>query len=327
MKIDLFAQQSSSSLESQGLTASAPDTSGKLHFHSDLEPYFGAPLKRMESVLDDGPETQQIFDDINDVLYWISANSTQAITISPGQWNYTIWGKCDGGTCGTAVIQLKLEKTDQAGVPVILQPLGFPWITTISTTNVNEQAHFKFTNLGQIDLAAQERLKVTVSWVSGKFKMWFDQQQGTKVSILSTPTQTPPIPGYNVYTGNNVQVTIKNTGPNKVWIDSSSRVVFRKFGTNETYAGIMNGWVNTTANAQPPSGVIGGNLDSPEMATLKQLKFTFTEPRKIPGGGPANNPSVISYPGTYKAYVRLNGYDEFGGFLFRVINLNFVVVG
>lgn len=125
-----------------------------------------------------------------------------------------------------------------------------------------------------------------------------------------------------VYAGGDLPLNIKNSGTDTIWVDASSRIILNKIGTDAIYGGIIKKWQNETSGA---TGTINGTLDSDALEPGKSLKFFFSEPRVIPGVQ-STGTSVLTNTGNYDAYVRLNGYDNQGRFVLRVVIIGVLVV-
>lgn len=111
-----------------------------------------------------------------------------------------------------------------------------------------------------------------------------------------------------------LEFKIKNTGTSRIWIDNNSRIVLNNTVTKQAYAGIIKSWKNETSAA---TGNINNTQDSDAIEKNAILKFSFAEPRIIPGN-PGSGNGVKATPGIYSAYVRLSGYDESGKFVLKI---------
>jgi len=318
--IDTFAEQATTALSSLGISLTPPSPDNVLHFHKgDVVTLPNHKMLHSISPGDVSPGADSNeFNTPGETMYWITNNSTDTISMLAGEWNYTIWGKKGGGGATVGKIDLKLERTD-----VNANPLATLWTTTLTTTSGTEQAYFiSKSDMPAVNLAPQERLMVTVTWVEGKFKMWFDKDD-TKDSYLTTTAQNPPIPIYLVYSGGELSVRIKNNGVEPIWIDNLSRVTFEKISTGAVYGGLIKKWDNET-DANPAKN-IDQNHDSGPLLPTGVLLFTFSEPKEIPGD-PGDGAKLKDDLGTYNTYIRLSGYDKAGAFIIRVISVGSVVV-
>ena len=318
--VDTFSEQSITSLESLGIAGASPDTTGTLHFHGEAAPNLPPNHYRLESVFaDTSSGFSNVFDTAGESYIWLTNNGTDIVNIAAGPWNYTIVGnKKPGGPAGTATIEVKLQMADKLG-NAIGSPLNI-WTLSTSSTTETKYNSTSF-NLGSIQLnSTHARLKVTVTWIAGQFDMKWDKTSWD--SVLRTPTQTPSIPTYLVYSGGDLAVFVRNTGPNTMWLDENTRVVFKKVTTGALYAGIIKKWENTTSTAQ---GNINSDNDSDGLEKDRFLRFIFSEPRAAPTTS-ATGTSVTTDKGTYDVMVRLSGYDSAANVVLRIITVGAVVV-
>ena len=326
---DAFSTQSGVSLQSLGIAVSAADTSGTQHFHNELAPN-PSTWYRMEAVLPDTTSANSFtFENSNPgPRYWITNNATTNIDIVQGKWNFTIYGERVGATPPNAMIRIMVNETDKngfirTGAPGTgaLEAWSLVRDVTVDSGTGSQIPPASDPDVPAMTIEAQNRLLITVQWKSaGKFKMSWDN--AGKDSLFKTPKATPQIPTYLVYNTNDVELYIRNTGPATIWIDLTSRVVFKKVTTGELYAGIIRKWVNTTDNTQD---VISPTADSAKLPRDTLLKFHFYEPKTIPGN-PGGGQSVKANPGNYDVYVRTSGYDEGGSYVVRVVAVGVVVV-
>lgn len=325
--VDSFSEQSNTSLQSVSLSTSAPDNSGDLHLHGETAPYLTPTKYRLDPVFPDTPANiSNLFDLDGEAMSWLTVNSTTPVTIASNTWRYILYVDKSTAQQATGILRINVTKVDVNGQ--WLQTIWASHTKSITSTSIMTLDFTMTSAAPAITLNAQERIMITLSREpnvgSGNFYVRYDSTQD---SLLKTPTQTPNIATYSVYSSGTVKLTIKNTGSSPIWIDHETRIVFKKTTTGASYAGRISDWKNQTSGANPITDVITDLQDSPKLPPSKQLQFIFTEPVNIPGRIQASdNPSVTSDLGNYNAYVKLSGYDNSGNFVLRIVVVGIVVV-
>jgi hypothetical protein len=181
------------------------------------------------------------------------------------------------------------------------------------------------TSIPVVELAANQRLNFSMGFV-GSTSNWEalnlnmtidDENMAPHPSYLQIPQPNATLPAYITYDNDDeVSVSVINSGTTGIWLTyQGSRVTFDNLATTTAYAGIAKS-VNGT--------LIDVNTDSLLISPGYFAKVNFTQPKSAP----TNSTGTVDLipPGTYKAYVFLQGYDETGQFFLRTKNIGAVTV-
>ncbi|MFC1754907.1 hypothetical protein ACFL96_16180 [Thermoproteota archaeon] len=129
-----------------------------------------------------------------------------------------------------------------------------------------------------------------------------------------TPAKFIP---YQEYSGGEINVIMKNTGETAIFLTFQTRVVLRDLNSTALYAGVLRAFAySSTPSIQYDVDEIH---DTAQFTINGTLLLFFTQPQTIPCRSSCEGTAIT--PGNYQGYLHLTGYDEFGAFFARVIDL------
>lgn len=322
-KISEQSQSSITSLSAASIIPGSPASDGSLFFHVETTNVpTGTNNYQMQPMPPDKTNTQVVTLTTGTKVTFFTRNATENISIPAGKWNLTLWYTSGSGS-GDTQIKVSYNITDANGnnQSIILPPsiVNYPK-STPSTSKTNS------TSLGAITIIAQNRLKVTLEYVSGpSLTLQFDTD--AKPTNLATPAPTPNFPTYiNYKAGDPFFVLIKNTGTVPIWIDDDSRIIFKHVSQSSYFAGIILEWQDPNTNPLQ-TGNIDKNYDSKVLLANSTLTLKFSAPNVqpvTPSGAPGSASQVVG-PGTYDVKMRLSGHDSSGAFVIKIIPIGVVV--
>lgn len=323
--VDQLAEQSGVALQATGITITQDDESGTLHLHKenvDVPNALLAGHHAEPSFADQTATTTATLNLATPSVWFLSKNSTD-ITVNSGNWNLTMYYKTGPGA-GSHNINVKYEIWDSTNTVLKSTILNFNLTPPTSSTYVKYNPTPMQSTSSNIVLDTGDRLRITLTYTAPgpDFILRYDETGFD--GFLKTPTTTPSWPLYQTYSGGNVEVIMKNTGPSPIWVDQSSRVVFTHSSNGLNYAGLITSWKDISGS---PSGAIDSTHDSLVMAPGTKFKLVFTEACKTPTTSAcAAGDSAKNNKGNYDVAVRVSGYDKDGGFVLRVVKIGIVVV-
>lgn len=322
--VDILSEQSGVALQATGISITQDDESGTLHFHvenTDVPNALLAGHQAQSAYPDVTATTTATLNLVTPSIWFLTKNITSSITTNSGNWNLTLYYKSGVGS-GSHSINATYQIWDSTNTIKRSKILSF--LISAPTTNAFTKLSPPLQTTGSnIQLAGGDRLRITLSYVSGaEFILRYDESGFD--SFLKTPPQTPIWPLYQTYSGGSVSVIIKNTGPHPIWVDASSRVVFTHSANAATYSGLITNWEDPSGT---PKGTVGSTSDSIVVTPGNKIRLIFTESCKIPTTSAcATGDKASSNKGNFDVAVRVSGYDKDGGFVLRVVKIGIVVV-
>lgn len=302
-----FAEQSGISLSSESLNLGAPALNGTLFWHryTELDGYQMDP----QPVTDN--ERKVTLKNDNPTVRFYTKNSTDQISIPAGDWTIDFHYKPKDNN-NAPQLRILYQITSNDGTTVI-QTLANYTVTLCQCDN--DQVYTDTRSLSAVDVTAQDRLRVSLTWLSGD-DVEIKWDKDNRDSYLKTPTPTPLFPSYDLtFNGDDFWVTVKNTANLGFWLNYQTRAVSQDTtNSNQSYASIAFNWKETNSTFAYD---INEDKDTRLLLPGDAIALHFSKPTTAPSKNGDRGDPIPS--GTYMIYVQLIGYDVNGAFMTTIV--------
>ena len=264
---------------------------------------------------------------------WYTQPSAGAATIPAGEWRFWLCGYVDDQN---KFLRLRTNVSEVTGTGTIVRNIVNNYLLdygndSFHQTNVKCKTQ-KNTgpNPGQQVISNGNRLRMDLYWDSSSTVAWFklyynaSSIEGTKESKIEFKggNVQNPFPGFSfTLDGKDFWVTVVNPGPTHFFITDDTRAVFRNISTNATYASmVIEANRTSTVQINEDRDVL---LLQPNLAKELHFSTPATIPTRATGTG---NEGTRPPAGTYDLNILLDGYDQGGAKVIKILYFGRVII-
>lgn len=266
---------------------------------------------------------------------WYTQPSAGVATIPAGNWKFWLCGVVNSQTQNLKLLVNITEVTGTgAFVRNILTNTQLDYQTQFHNTNVKcKENQNSGPNLSQQQIQNENRLRMDLWWDSSSTVSWFrlyynatniEGGKESKIEFKGSNVQNPFPSFYFNLDGKDFWISVVNAGPLHFFITADTRAIFRNVNTNATYGSILIevNRTNTVAIHQD-NNIRDVLLVQPNNAKELHFSTPATIPTRNTG---TNNEGARPTPGTYDLNILLEGYDQNGGKLIKILYFGRVTI-